>query len=573
LGIVLLFVVTIFTPAVISYDEPEEQEDEFLENLNYDSYHVSEITGSEFKNTYTIDIEQSSVSKSAKNLEINEPTRPVNLGLMDSAWPMFCHDVRHTGRSPYNPVEYPIEKWRYDITYGGYGSPAIDANGIIYFGGFYFYAIYPNGSLKWRSDDFISIDSCPAIDEDGIIYVGNSDGGNSLYAFYPNGTTKWIREYGQIYSSPVIGQDGTIYFGRQSGDEGAIIAVYPNNGSLKWIFNTNHVVYSSPAIGDDGTIYCGSHDGNLYALYPNNGTEKWRYHTDHWIRTSPCIADDGTIYVVSLDSYLHAVYPINGTLKWKTNVGAGTSPTIGQDGTIYCGYTNLYAVNPNGTIKWSFDLGSGRKIRGSTPCNDANGTIFFGTSINDLQGGEIIAVTSDGIERWRKLISNTYIEGGSCIAEDGTLYIVSDDYNGDGQACYLNCFGTVESNNPPEMQNLEGAVEGEINVHYKYIFSAVDPDNNPVAYFVDWGDDTTSGWTMDYASGVSAFLWNSWSEEGDYTIKVKARDSPGEESDWAYLEVTMPVNQQTTHPLLELFKDRFPFLYQILFRVLEELSI
>ena len=24
-----------------------------------------------------------------------------NGGLMDSAWPMYCHDVRHTGRSPY----------------------------------------------------------------------------------------------------------------------------------------------------------------------------------------------------------------------------------------------------------------------------------------------------------------------------------------------------------------------------------------------------------------------------------------------------------------------------------------
>jgi len=348
--------------------------------------------------------------------------------------------------------------------------------------------------------------------------------------------------------------------------------VYPDNGTLKWIYNTNHVVYSSPAIGDDGTIYCGSHNGNLYALYPDNGTKKWQYHTNHWIRTSPCIADDGTIYVVSLDEYLHAVYPNNGTMKWKIFCGAGPSPTIGQDGTIYCGYNPLYAVNPDGTVKWTFDIGTGRKIRGGTPCNDADGTIYFGTSVNDLMGGEIVAVNPDGSEKWRKLIANNYVETAPCISEDGTIYVVSESFY-DESACYLHAFGIVESNNPPEMEFIEGVLEGEINIDYKYSFSACDIDDNPVGYFVDWGDGSNSGWTMDYAPNVEVFLWHRWDEEGNYTIGVKARDTLGEESDWAYLEVTMPISQPIEYPFLELFKDRFPILYQILLRVLEELNI
>jgi len=115
------------------------------------------------------------------------------------------------------------------------------------------------------------------------------------------------------------------------------------------------------------------------------------------------------------------------------------------------------------------------------------------------------------------------------------------------------------------MQLLDGTLEGEVNIAYKYIFSASDPDNNPVGYFVDWGDGSNSGWTMDYAPNVEVFLWHRWDEEGNYTIKVKARDSPGEESDWAYLEVTMPVNQQSySFPLLQRFLERFPNMFPIL---------
>ena len=44
--------------------------------------------------------------------------------------------------------------------------------------------------------------------------------------------------------------------------------------------------------------------------------------------------------------------------------GAGTSPTIGEDGTIYCGYYKLKAINPDGSLKWEFNPGVDRSIRG-----------------------------------------------------------------------------------------------------------------------------------------------------------------------------------------------------------------
>jgi len=80
-------------------------------------------------------------------------------------------------------------------------------------------------------------------------------------------------------------------------------------------------------------------------------------------------------------------------------------------------------------------------------------------------------------------------------------------------------------------------------------------------------------WSSDYASAEDIRITHTWDEQGNFTIGVKARDTLGEESDWAYLEVTMPVNQPVQYPLLELFRERFPLLYQILFNVLAELSI
>jgi len=53
-------------------------------------------------------------------------------------------------------------------------------------------------------------------------------------------------------------------------------------------------------------------------------------------------------------------------------------------------------------------------------------------------------------------------------------------------------------------------------------------------------------------------------ESGTYIIKVRAEDERGDYSDWATLEVEMPVNQQNQHPLFQWFLERFPNAFPIL---------
>ena len=644
--IIILLLLTTVPMVSVSEDTEDNIEVDFE---RYDKYNICEITNLEDLKSIP-DIVQSEFINIGND---NDNFIKADSGLMDSAWPMYCHDTHHTGRSPFSTADNPGDEiWKFKQPRNDYirGSPVVADDGTIYVGGTEFYAVNSDGTLKWRIDVGGYVWSAPAIDQNGCIYIGlvnNFADSDDFYAFNPDGSVKWIYGIGNhVYSSPAIGEDGTIYFG--DGNK-YINALYPN-GTLKWKYKTGHVVYSSPAIGNDGTIYCGSHDENLYALYPN-GTLKWKYKTGHWVRVSPCIADDGTIYTVSLDSHLHAVNP-NGTMKWKKDVGAGTSPTIGQDGTVYVGYTNLYAMNPeDGSVKWTFYPGPNRKIRGATPCNSVDGTIYFGTHIGDYGGGEIIAVNSNGVEKWRRLIANEFVDSAPAICEDGTVYIGSacDEEVGSGQFInigflhafnradlqantngpYINLineqinfngfalggykpygwhwnFGDSDTselqntthtytnsgnytvvltvtddqgnttasttwaiirdeNQPPNKPTITGDTTVNVDKSYQYTFRAVDPEDDDLYYLINWGDGTSSDWIGPLKSGEEIKLSHSWSEKETYSIKAKARDLFGDESEIGTLDVTVPI---TTIPLflqiLERIWERFPNMFPVL---------
>jgi outer membrane protein assembly factor BamB len=123
-------------------------------------------------------------------------------------------------------------------------------------------ALNPDGTLKWRRLlDEAGMWTTPALGADGAIYIGS----NFFYALHPDGAIRWRFERVFTGSSAALGADGTIYFGTWI--PRYLIALNPD-GTLKWFFETGYEVYSSPAIGADGTIYFGSRDHYFYALNP-----------------------------------------------------------------------------------------------------------------------------------------------------------------------------------------------------------------------------------------------------------------------------------------------------------------
>jgi outer membrane protein assembly factor BamB len=252
--------------------------------------------------------------------------------LAQTPWPMFQHDVRHTGRSallgPLFPSGAPapadVSFWQ---SFGMIASsPTIASDGTIYVGvdvprpptsaQGYLCAIKPDMTLKWETDSQNCVllrasasQSAAAIGIDGTIYLGDRD--NSLTAFDPSGVKKWLYNHGfegDIYTSPTIGPNGTIYFAFSQNLYGAGVftalnPVAPPDGSLKWKYVIgSYMDASSPAIDQNGFLYMGDVKGMLHKFQDNGTsppTRPWKVQIGTKITASPVIGSDGTVYVGS----------------------------------------------------------------------------------------------------------------------------------------------------------------------------------------------------------------------------------------------------------------------------------
>ena len=66
------------------------------------------------------------------------------------------------------------------------------------------------------------------------------------------------------------------------------------------------------------------------------------------------------------------------------------------------------------------------------------------------------------------------------------------------------------------------------------------PSDEDIYYYITWGDGHIQDWEGPYASGEVVTLNHTFTTKGTYTISAKAKDIHDSESDWGYLDVTMP---------------------------------
>jgi len=119
-------------------------------------------------------------------------------------------------------------------------------------------------------------------------------------------------------------------------------------------------------------------------------------------------------------------------------------------------------------------------------------------------------------------------------------------------------------NHPPNPPTITGRINGRAGNPYTYTFSSIDPNGDQVSYYVDWGDETNTGWFGPFASGTPQTKSHTWSEPETYTITVKAKDTNGLESDWSYLEITMPRHKIAHNTLFQKWLEMFPLLERLL---------
>jgi hypothetical protein len=129
------------------------------------------------------------------------------------------------------------------------------------------------------------------------------------------------------------------------------------------------------------------------------------------------------------------------------------------------------------------------------------------------------------------------------------------------------CFRTYGYSEPPSNPEITGATSGEPGTQYKYNVVSIDPDGDKIFYYIDWQDGNIQEWAGPYNSNVTQTFTHTWDEQGEYSVRAKAKDQYDFESEWTTLEISLPKNKQINNPILQFLENHlhlFPILRHIL---------
>jgi hypothetical protein len=191
-----------------------------------------------------------------------------------------------------------------------------------------------------------------------------------------------------------------------------------------------------------------------------------------------------------------------------------------------------------------------------------NGAETFDVDVTGLPNA-LCAISADGMllgSGYSDQTGHAIIQFFSPIGVTGEVQLVVTGFNA---IPYMATLNVGEPNLPPEKPaKPTGRVSGAPGNTYMYSSETTDPEGDGILYQWDWGDGNFSEWLGPYASGNTVSTQKSWTEKGSYSVRVKAKDIQGHESDWSDpLDVTMPYNLPYFAKLLDLLENHFPHLF------------
>jgi len=429
---------------------------------------------------------------------------------------------------------------------------------------------------------------CPAtpaigdLDNDGIVEIVVTCWYN-IFIFHFDGTILWQKYDSGIFSTtPVLADvdlDGfldiilTVKPGK--------ICVFDRTGNYVsgWpvtIDPTLQYELSTPVVCDldlDGYIeivvntendetYVYNHDGSILTGWPvtlPNDPDWWAN-----VNRAPALGDidnDGHIEIIRDAGDLIIVYNSVGTIStgWPQSIEKFSNNGfslgfIDDDEIADIVFSRTYI---NGYL-YAFK-GDGTNIAGF-PVNLAGKTMLTPTTIADIDDDderEIITRTPDEIyvfnhdgtvaSGWPQTIYDSGHQG----TINPSPLITDLDGDGDIEIVASSCYNSVyvfDVSGSCNVNTFDWPIfqhdlyhTGLLSVLNNSSPTIPDIDGDQISYIVDWGDNSTLETYGPEESGVEVIASHTWSEEGTYLIKVKARDENGLESDWGILEVEMPV--------------------------------
>ena len=182
-------------------------------------------------------------------------------------WPMFHHDLLHTGNSNSTAPSTNQTLWRFN-TGGPVDSPVV-SDGVVYFGSLddKVYALNAsNGVVIWNYTTGANVLS-PAAVAEGMVFVGSED--YNVYGL--NATTGayvWSYKTGYFVDSAIAYSNGVVY---AASEDYNVYAFNASNGALIWNYTTGGQIMLSSPIVANGVVFVGSEDYKVYALNATTG--------------------------------------------------------------------------------------------------------------------------------------------------------------------------------------------------------------------------------------------------------------------------------------------------------------
>ena len=275
-------------------------------------------------------------------------------------WPMFRHDLEHTGYSTSKAPNTNELLWNYTMGGRVLSSPTV-ADGKVYVDSNDDYIVYclnaSTGAHIWNYTTGSYLVSSPAV-ANGRVYVGSADMfevNSKIYCLNAStGAHIWNYTTGSmVCSSPAV-VDGKVYVGSHSPDC-RIYCLDAFTGTCIWNYTTGGSVDSSPAVVD-GKVYFGSCDYCVYCLNASTGAHIWNYTTGDVVYfSSPAVAD-GKVYVGSSDHNIYCfgspVHDLAVIDVIHSKTGCLPMPTVGQNYNI-----SIYVTVENkGDFEETFNL-------------------------------------------------------------------------------------------------------------------------------------------------------------------------------------------------------------------------
>lgn len=338
-------------------------------------------------------------------------------------WKMFAGSIQRLNFTEEALIPPLVKAWEYDAS-AGFGPFGATINGnIISIGnlrGEVHLVDKINGKGLGMKDFGTAIYAPPVLDAN-ILFLALSDENGSMLAYdLSRGSIVWRKSFGRIESAILLLNDNII----ASTVDNGLMSIDKKDGSVIWKYpqpnnRRQPTSHSSPAACGE-TIVCGMDDGLIVAVNSNDGSLLWHKRIGSGLTTTPSIQGNN-IFIGTSDGKVLSLELSTGNILWSTDVGGKiySSAAIGEGRIFVVTARNeiLCLKKGNGDIVWRVAPGL---ILGSSPLLAKN--ILYLGSFDEY----LYALESDsGKVIWKFKAEGRIVS--PPVISNGLLYILTED--------------------------------------------------------------------------------------------------------------------------------------------------